>query len=278
MNFEQYQQQFYCEDLERTEQSYTFKVDREGQTKVVKKYPTPFDKCKEELAYAYITSKNLLQVPQLSFIGEDFIEMQFLQSAGSPTNAESIEGIAHMYKTTQNNSHPRGYFPKIDLSKNKLLHRLTYIPQELEKRGLLDRDLLHQAELFVDNTYDPSPHQCLVHGDLKSVHVIKTADGIFFIDLALVSMASPWYDLAFLFMQKKEREGELTRLTQDSLSVLSSDFQASKEEVNHYLESAIFYRSLYDVGFAARHRPDKPLKRVINNLKDLLTSDTRKRL
>lgn len=273
MKFEDYARLYNCNSLQKTEQSWAFTATRDGTKRVVKTYPTKFDQCREELSYAYINSRNLLNILKLNMVEEDFIEMDFLESIGSPSNLESIQGIANMYQATKNNSHPKGYFPKIDLSKDKLFKRLEYIPKELEKRGFSDSDLIKKSEHFVNNFYDPSPHQCLVHGDLKSVHIIKTTKGISFIDLALVSIANPWYDLAFLYMEKNPKEGFLNILENDTFTVLGNDFNINRKEVNHYLMSAIFYRSLYDVGFAARHRNDKPLIRIIKNLKDLLSID-----
>jgi len=93
---------------------------------------------------------------------------------------------------------------------------------------------------------------------------------LFFIDLALVSIANPWYDLAFLYMEKKDKKGVLEELSDRSFEFLGSDFSVSKEDIRNFLHSAIFYRSLYDLGFAARHRTDKTLKRTIKDLSDIL--------
>jgi len=47
------------------------------------------------------------------------------------------------------------------------------------------------------------------------------------------------------------------------------DFSVNKKDIEIFLKSAIFYRSLYDLGFAARHRTDKTLKRTIKDLSDV---------
>jgi len=270
MNFEEYRTRFQCEPLAQTEQSWAFTVTKDGEKRVVKMYPSTFDRCREELAYAYLNAKGLLRIPKLYFVGEDFIEIQFLEKEGDLTIKEIIAGIAKMYRETHRDSHPKGYFPKLDLSKDKLFYRLEYIPKELEKRGVLDTGLISMSRRFVESEYQPSQNQCLVHGDLKSPHIIKTKDGTFYIDLALLSVASPWYDLAFSFMEHRDRRELLPVLSSAAFELIGSDLGATQNEVTEYLKSAIFYRSLYDVGFAARHRSDKPLARTIKDLKEIL--------
>ena len=175
-----------------------------------------------------------------------------------------------MYTKTKDLSHPKGYFPKIDLSKSKIYKRLEYLPRELEKRKFLDQQLIHDILSFTESSYDPSKHQCLVHGDLKSPHIIKTKNRIYFIDLALISVANPWYDLAFLFMEEKNKNGLLERLSYESYEFLGESFNVHMGEVQNYLKSNIFYRLLYNVIFAARHRSDKSLIRTINELQQIL--------
>ena len=271
MNFEDYLSTTNCKILGRTEQSQTFTSVRDGEKRFVKKYSSNFDRVKEELAYTYIGSRNLLNIPKLTMVGEDFIEMEFLYSATIPKNREIIEGILKMYTETLNDSKPKGYFSNIDLSKNKLFRRLEYIPIELEKRGFMGLDLLEKSENFINNNYRMPDHYCLVHGDLKSPHVVKTERGVFFIDLALVSIANPWYDLAFLYMERKDKGFALDELCRDSFDVLGKNLGVNREDIKGYLQSAIFYRSLYNVIFALRHRPKKTLQRTIKELIEIAT-------
>ena len=125
MNFEDYLRSYNCVPLEKTEQSWTFTSIRDGKKRFVKKYPSNFDRAKEELAYAYIDSRDLLNISQPTIIGEDFIEMEFLDSVTIPNSREIVEGISKMYIKTLNNPEPERYFPRIDLSKNKLLNELS---------------------------------------------------------------------------------------------------------------------------------------------------------
>jgi len=270
MKFEDYQRLHKLSPLEKTEQSWTFLMKEDGERRVVKKYPSEFDRLKEELAYNYINHFNLLRVPELTASGEDFVVMNFLESTESPSLEESIEEISKMYITTLDNSKPKGYFPRIDLTKDKLHRRLEYLPLEVEKRGIKDKDLFEKSEIFVSERYIVPEHYCLVHGDLKSLHIIKTSNGIFFIDLALVSVANPWYDLAFLYIERKDKTSFLEELSAKSFEFLGRDFSVSKEDIRNFLHSAIFYRSLYDVGFAARHRKDKTLNRTIKDLSEII--------
>jgi len=270
MKFKDYQKLYDCSSLEKTEQSWTFITNVNGERKIVKRYPSEFDRLKEELAYSYINYFNFLRVPKLIFSGEDFIVMDFLESIESPSLEESIKGISKMYITTLNDSKPKGYFPRIDLTKDKLYRRLEYLPLEIEKRSIADKDLFERSERFVNERYIVPEHYCLVHGDLKSPHTIKTINGLFFIDLALVSVANPWYDLAFLYMERKDKEGLLGTISTKSFEFLGKDFSVSKGDIRNLLHSAIFYRSLYDVGFATRHRTDKTLRRTIKDLSEII--------
>ncbi|MEM4230871.1 MAG: phosphotransferase [Candidatus Pacearchaeota archaeon] len=271
MKFEDYKKLHECFPLEKTEQSWTFVFEENGERRVVKRYPSEFDRLREELAYSYINHFNLLRIPNLISSGEDFVAMDFLESIGCPSLEESIEGISKMYLTTLNDSKPKGYFPRIDLTKDKLHKRLEYLPLEVEKRGIKDKDLFEKSERFVNERYVVPEHYCLIHGDLKSPHIIKTINGIFFIDLALVSVANPWYDLAFLYMEKKNKgKVLLDTISNKAFEFLGRDFSVNKEDIKDLLHSAIFYRSLYDVGFAARHRTDKTLRRTIRDLYDII--------
>mgnify|MGYP001586760709 FL=1 len=270
MKFEDYQKLHNCSPLEKTEQSWTFTTNISGERRVVKRYPSEFNKLREELAYSYINSFNLLRVPELISSGENFVVMDFLESIGYSPLEESIEGISKMYVTTLNDSKPKGYFPRIDLTKDKLYRRLEYLPLEIEKRGIIDKDLFEKSERFVNERYITPEHYCLVHGDLKSPHIIKTISGVFFIDLALVSVANPWYDLAFLYMEKRDKEVLLDTISNKAFDFLGRDFSVSEGDIRDLLHSAIFYRSLYDMGFAARHRTDKTLRRTIKDLSEII--------
>jgi len=270
MKFEDYQRLYKLSPLEKTEQSWTFLVEEDGKRRVVKNYPSEFDRLREELAYSYIKQFNLLRVPEFVSSGEDFVVMDFLESTESPSLEESIEEISKMYVTTLNNSKPKGYFSRIDLTKDKLHRRLEYLPLEVEKRGIKDNDLFEKSEIFVSERYVVPEHYCLVHGDLKSPHIIKTNNGIFFIDLALVSVANPWYDLSFLYMERRDKRNLLDTISNQAFEFLGRDFAVSEEDIRCLLHSAIFYRSLYDVGFAARHRTDKTLRRTIKDLYEII--------
>lgn len=180
MNFEEYQRLHKLSPLEKTEQSWTFVIEENGKRRVVKRYPSEFDRLREELSYSYINHFNLLRVPELFFRGEDFVVMDFLESIGSPSLEESIGGISKLYVTTLNDSKLKAYFPRIDLSKERIMHRLEYLPEELKKRSQVDSQLIGLSKKFVESGYLASPHQCLVHGDLKSPHIIKTEKGVFF--------------------------------------------------------------------------------------------------
>ena len=268
MKFEDYKKSHLCSLLHQTEQSQTFTINVNGEKRVIKKYPNEFDRLKEELAYRYVKSFDLLKVPELISNGEDFVEMEFLDSIGTPSIEEVIKDISNMYLGSDG-LEAEEYFPRIDLSKDKIYKRLLYIPNELEKRGFLEKGLVNSIERFTNEYYSYSESGCLVHGDLKMPHIIKTKKGIFFIDLALTSIANPWYDLAFLYMEKRERD-RFRQLVDSSFNIISREFKVNKNETEVFLTSSIFYRSLYDVIFASRHRSDKVLARTIKDLKEIL--------
>lgn len=71
-------------------------------------------------------------------------------------------------------------------------------------------------------------------------------------------------------MERKDKRGVIEELSEKSFHSLGSDFSVSKEDIMDFLHSAIFYRSLYDMGFAARHRTDKTLKRTIKDLSNII--------
>lgn len=270
MKFEEYQQKFKCEPLAETEQSLSFLVNRKQNKRVVKKYKSLTDKCREELAYLYLADLKVINIPELTLVGDDFIETEFLPCIDQATTLEIISEISRLYIKTNEETSIERYFPRVDLSKSKLIHRLSYLPSELEKRGFLDQNLLTSSEQFVDAGYINPGHKCLVHGDLKSPHIIKNKQKIYFIDLALVSIANPWYDLAFLYMEQQDKNNFFDELKDISLKYLGESFNSSDQEIQHYLKSAIFYRSLYNLLFATRHRPDKTLDRTLKELKQIL--------
>lgn len=271
MNFETYCSIHSCVPLEKTEQSWTFTTTKDQKTIVVKKYPYIFDKLREELAYAYISAKDLLKIPKILGGGEDFMEMELIESTSSPTIKEIVEGISEMYTQSLNDSKPKQYFPKLDLTVSKIIHRLDYIPLELEKRGFLEKELIDQSHIFLERRYVYPQDYCLVHRDLKSPHTIKNDKGLYFIDLALVSVANPWYDLALLYMERKgKQEGLLEELISSSFENFGTNFSVTKQEIEQLLISSIFYRQIYDVGFAARHRKENTLIRTIKDLKETL--------
>lgn len=71
-------------------------------------------------------------------------------------------------------------------------------------------------------------------------------------------------------MQEKDKAGVLKRLSQELQDYLANDFRVDSKEGQNYLKSMIFYRSLYNVIFAARHRSDKSLDRTIKELQQIL--------
>lgn len=71
-------------------------------------------------------------------------------------------------------------------------------------------------------------------------------------------------------MEQRERGGLLEKLSSAAFNVFGQIFEVTKDEIKECLVSAIFYRSLYDVGFAARHRKDKTLKRTMHDLREIL--------
>ncbi len=107
----------------------------------------------------------------------------------------------------------------------------------------------------------------MVHGDLKPIHAIITKEGLKFIDFALYGIANPWYDLAFLHMTEQEdKEKKFSELID-----LSSGFSnLSNREKVEILQSNIFNRTLYNFGYALRHRPDKSLERIIKELTHIM--------
>ncbi|MEK6829658.1 MAG: phosphotransferase [Nanoarchaeota archaeon] len=272
INFNEYKKTHVLVPLEKTNQSQTFLTEVNGEKRVCKKYGNMSDRCKEELAYTYLKEKSLLNTPTLIDIGIDFIEMQFILEDEKAELSEIISGIKKLYTNTLNYPDLNKYFPFLDTSKSKIVQRLEYLPTEMDKRkGRMD-DLFKKCNNFLKNQYISPSQSCLVHGDLKSPHIIKSTDGIYYIDLSLASIANPWYDLAFLYMEKRDKDGLLLEMIKISQDIFGKEMNVSNKEAISYMKSSIFYRSLYDVIFALRHRPDKTLARTIKDL-DEIASD-----
>ncbi len=266
MDFERYVKRFHCVPLQRTEQSSTFLVFKNNKKRVVKK-PINLSELEKELnAYRFLRLNPLLRVPEITEAGIDYIELEFLESLSKPSDLEIIQGISNLYLSSRKLD--LSLFPELDLSKDKLTYRLNYVKRELVARRFFSSELFSLSENFICEKYDSSSERCLVHGDLKSLHAITTSSGLYFIDLALMSRASPWYDLAFLYMEKRNKD--LGKLSKDVFNVLGENFGISVNQVKDRLKSAIFYRSLYNVGFSARHRNDIVLQRTLSELEEII--------
>lgn len=267
MDFDEYSSKINCIPLSESEQSKTFLVEKDGSKRVCKKFPNLTERLREETGYFYLGSNNFLNIPKLTLVGEDFLEIEFIESSRNPTLEEAITGVTRLYSQTQSeHALHEVFFPSVDLSKDKILYRLGYLEEEMKKREIEDTSILHNSERFVRLSYVASPQKCLVHGDLKSPHILINEKGTYYIDLGLVSIASPWYDLAFLFMEQIEKKGFLEKLTAVTHKNLGQLFGISLNETKNYLCSGIFYRCLYDFGFALRHRTTKTIKRTMNEL------------
>lgn len=270
-SFEDYRATFALVPLHTSEQSETFIVHGSDGKRVCKHYHTPLERAREEVAWRFINSQRLLEIPELLGVGSDYLELEFVERCGECTIEEIIRGVSQLY-TACSTCKPDIFFPTIDLSQAKMLHRLSYVAVEMEKRGVRDPELLKTVEQFVKCDYTPSPHRTLVHGDLKSPHVIPTHNGIKFIDLELVSVASPWYDLAFLVLTHHEKVQAIDRVANAADATLGGHFQLELKEIRHFLKSATAYRAFYNLGFALRHRTERTIKRTISELRDVLSA------
>lgn len=269
MNFEEYSNRFKLQSLHKTEQSLVFSVEEKGIKKVCKKPRLILDMENELKAYKFVKEKSLINIPEITKYGDNFFEMVFIEGP-SPSIKEVIEEISEMYLSTFSlQDFP---FHSIDLSKQKLQHRLNYLPEELQKRSFDDKRLIQKAKNFLSCKYEPTNHLCLVHGDLKSPHTIKSRGKIFYLDLALFRESTPWYDLAFLYMEQKNKQQTFLEISSCSKDCFGDNIRISEKDVKNYLKSAIFYRCVYNVIFASRHRNDKSLKRTLNELEEILNT------
>ena len=101
---------------------------------------------------------------------------------------------------------------KVDLSKEKLFYRLNYLKDEIQNKQI-DIKLIDRCEKFVEDKYREDINECIIHGDLKSPHIIPTLNGIKFIDFALARTTNPLYDLSFLCMEEqRDKDGIFKRL------------------------------------------------------------------
>jgi hypothetical protein len=271
INFENYLRSHNCTPLTQTEQSKTFLVEYPNIKRVCKKFPSQREKEVEENAYKFVKKTNLLKVPSITCVGEDFLEIEFLNKLREPEIREIVEGVSRLYLFTINNQSGLN-FPVRDLSKNKLISRISYLDQEFEKRKIRENNLLSKFVKFIEGKYNPSPHKCVIHGDLKSPHVIPSKEDVFYIDLGLMSIASPWYDLAFLYMEKSNKDGFLEKLIKISHKTFGEEFGVEEQEIKDFLISGIFYRCLYNLGFALRHRPIKTVERTIKELNEIINT------
>ncbi|MFH1249274.1 MAG: phosphotransferase [archaeon] len=272
MEFLEYCKRKNPEMLVKTEQSETFVFEENNKKIICKRFQHPKSRQKEEMAQRYLMEKNIIMVPRLTFSGEDFLEMEFIEKLREPSNEEIIRNISNLYKETLDNP-PTRLFQTVDLSKEKIFHRLSYLVEEFDKSKVNEEGILMESEVFVKKKYDASPHICLVHGDLKSIHCIPSEKGLFFVDFGLTGIASPWYDLAFLYLEKKDKTGLLEDLAKNAYGYLSEKLKVNEEESLEYLKSGVFYRCLYNLGFALRHRPIKIIERTKKELKEILQTN-----
>lgn len=270
LNFERYRATSALAPFHTSEQSETFIVNGSDGKRVCKHYRTPLERAREELAYHFIGSHRLLEIPALLGAGDDYLELEFVERYGECSVEEIIRGVSKLYASSAQK--PENFFPTIDLSQAKLLHRLDYVAVEMEKRGMCEPDLLKAVGQFVKLDYTPSPHRALVHGDLKSPHAIRTRDGVKFIDLGLVGVASPWYDLAFLVLEQGDKLQAIEQVANSAIGTFGDCFKTEIKELRRLLKSATIYRAFYNLGFALRHRPDHSVKRTVSELWEVLSA------
>ena len=269
MDFEEYKQVYETIPFYQTEQSQTFQVQRDNLQIVCKKFPIPLERAREELAYRYLVKQDVIKMPKLFLFGEDFLEFQFIEKIREPKDVEIITEISRLYVKTLGDT-PSFLLPRPDLTKGKIFNRLSYIKDELVKSNIEEEDIVKKAEQFTQREYNPSPHLCVVHGDLKSPHCIPSSKGLYFIDFGLTVIANPWYDIAFLYLEKKNKVGLLEQLAKIAYENLGSSLNISEEQSAQYLKSGVFYRSLYYLGFALRHRPQKSIERAKRELNEIM--------
>jgi len=225
------------------------------------------DKNNEVYFYNFFNTEDLLKTPQIYQIGQDFIEIEMLKREAPSDLARTIEEVCKLYIRTQN---IKLSIPNLDLSKEKIAYRLNYLKEEVKKREV-NPSILKESKCFLKTKYAHSNQICIVHGDLKSPHIFPTKQGIKFIDFALSGIATPWYDLSFLYMEEQEnKKGVFDIIVDSSLFKLKKEFGLNQKRIKDSLQSAIFYRTLYLFGFALRHRPKKSLDRIIKELEDII--------
>lgn len=243
----------------QTEQSTLYET---RENTLIKQFNSQIDFENELKAYRHIHENNLIQIPRLVSIGELELEIEFLQRARESTTSEIVEAISPLYVPPDMS----GEFRIYDLSKDKLIERVGYLRDEVDRRNV-SRNILEKARSFIDDEYQEACSTTFVHGDLKPIHAISTKDGLKFVDFALYGVASPWYDIAFLHMA--EKRGKMALFAE--LVELSTIFShLSEKERESLLRSAIFNRTLYNLGYALRHRPDKSLERNIRDLNHII--------
>ncbi|MBS3073495.1 phosphotransferase, partial [Candidatus Pacearchaeota archaeon] len=208
MEFKDYKNKINCTPFYQTEQSEIF-ITEKGT--VCKYYFNIKDKTNEIYFNHFFNKECLLKTPEIYLIGDNFIEMEFLKKE-EPFNIEkTIEEISKLYKKTWNKILS---IKPIDLSKEKLSYRLNYLKEEIKKRNI-DPKILCESKKFINKQYIFSDKNCVIHGDLKSAHIIFTNSGIKFIDLALAGISNPWYDLSFLCMEEQKDKKKIFKETRD---------------------------------------------------------------
>lgn len=245
--------------FQETEQSRVYKSPRGT---LIKSFKSQKDYQNELRAYQFLGETHLLKIPRLYEIGKDFLEIECLNKVRESSIGETIEALSPLYTAPIQ----EGIFSELDLSKDKLLHRIGYLAEEVVRRNISPR-ILSYAERFVNERYLETVERTSVHGDLKPVHIIPTSEELKFIDFALFGVANPWYDLAFLFMaEPKDKQRVFDEISEKSGGFSKVDLKTRR----NFLQSSIFNRLLYNFGYALRHRPDKSLDRVVGELNQII--------
>jgi len=242
----------------KTEQSTIYETPNKT---LIKKFNSSKDFSNELKAYNFLKKKGIIGLPLVISIGEKELELEKLEQETTPTTREIVESIAPIYLEE---NFPQ--FRKYDLSKKKLIDRIRYLADEIDGRGV-SPNLLEKAEQFVNKIYCETTSSSLVHGDLKPIHAMKTKEGVKFIDFALFGEANPWYDLSFLHMAEQT---DKERMFKELIKLSSAFTDLEIAERKSLLQSNIFNRTLYNFGFALRHRPDKSLERTIRELSHIM--------
>lgn len=255
MKFDEYSRKINCKIVHQTEQSRIYETEKGT---LIKKVNSQEDFNNEIKAYGHIKKNRLFGIPKIYSIWEDYFEMEFLKKEREPTTKEIVDSISPLY---DENNLDRS-FKEVNLSKEKLIERLEYLREEIRKRRV-SQDVLKMAKKFVRDKYLETDSKSMVHGDLKPIHAIPTKKGMKFVDFALYDIANPWYDLAFLHMAEQEDKEKKFRELIDYSSNFSNLNDREKAEL---LQSNIFNRTLYNFGYALRHKPDKSLERTVKEL------------